>query len=78
MKNSFYITLTKVAELINLYRIIPRFILLFYCFILVKVLNWAFNIDKLTMEQAGVVGAIVGVFSVIISVYVGNSKNKGG
>jgi hypothetical protein len=63
------INLINAATHINNLRLFPRLTLLFFAYLLIKVVEWAVNLEAISTQQTSFVSIFVGGFSAVLGLY---------
>lgn len=64
----------KIAEIVNLFRIIPRLLVALYGLAFYQVSTWFMALEDPTGSQAAFVGTIVGAGAAFFGLYVNSGK----
>jgi len=68
--------LTKIPQLINSLRIIPRALIITYLYLLIEVTQWFMTLPEPTNTQAGFISVLVGAGAAWFGLYVNSGNSK--
>jgi len=72
---SYDVELSKIADLVNKFRVVPRLILVGYAYMLWDIVKWLKLLESPTLEQASILATVIGIAGLIVTSYQ-NTGNK--